>query len=75
MDNEQESAIKQAQEEWAQTTLKRVLDRTPEQQEEFTTSSLAVKGLYTPANAKDDYLSEVGFPGQYPFTRGIQPNM
>ncbi len=74
MDKDQE-AIKQAQDEWEQGTLKRVLDRSPEQQE-FTTSSLPVKGLYTPADIKDhDYLKDSGFPGQYPFTRGIQPNM
>ncbi len=74
MDKDQES-IKHAQEEWEQGTLKRVLDRSPEQQE-FTTSSLPAKGLYTPADIKDhDYLKDAGFPGQYPFTRGIQPNM
>ena len=73
MDKDQD-AIKQAQDEWEQGTLKRVLDRAPEQ--EFTTSSLPVKGLYTPADIKEhDYLQDVGFPGQYPFTRGIQPNM
>ena len=41
-----------------------------------TSSHIAVKALYTPADLKgSDYESEVGFPGEYPFTRGVQPTM
>src|SRR5256714_152811 len=44
---------------------------------EFETSShIAVKPLYTPADLKgSDYESEVGYPGEYPFTRGVQATM
>ncbi len=44
---------------------------------EFETSShTVVKPLYTPADLKgSDYESEVGYPGEYPFTRGVQATM
>jgi methylmalonyl-CoA mutase, N-terminal domain len=44
---------------------------------EFENSShIAVKALYTPADLKgSDYESEVGYPGEYPFTRGVQATM
>ena len=37
------------------------------------TSDTEIKHLYTPS--EKDYLNELGFPGEYPFTRGIYPNM
>ena len=41
-----------------------------------TESHITVKALYTPADLKgSDYESEVGYPGEYPFTRGVQPTM
>src|SRR5437660_8837315 len=41
-----------------------------------TTSRIPVKPLYTPADLKgSDYESEVGYPGEYPFTRGVQATM
>src|ERR1700759_1580901 len=41
-----------------------------------TSSHIAVKPLYTPADLKgSDYESEVGYPGEYPFTRGVQATM
>ena len=75
MSNKKE--ISREKEKWEKTTLKKVTDRFPEMKEEFTTGSwLPVKRLYTPADRKDDdYLEDLGFPGQYPFTRGVQPTM
>lgn len=75
MSNKKE--ISREKEKWEKTTLKKVTDRFPEMKEEFTTGSwLPVKRLYTPADRKeDDYLEGLGFPGQYPFTRGVQPTM
>ncbi|ASS75016.1 methylmalonyl-CoA mutase [Tumebacillus algifaecis] len=51
--------------------------RFPERRETFTTSSdtLEVKRLYTPEDAQGDYLEKLGFPGEYPYTRGVQPTM
>jgi methylmalonyl-CoA mutase, N-terminal domain len=41
-----------------------------------TSSHIPVKALYTPADLKgSDYETEVGYPGEYPFTRGVQPTM
>src|SRR5216110_3129226 len=41
-----------------------------------TSSHIPVKPLYTPADLTDtDYGSEVGYPGEYPFTRGVQATM
>ncbi|MDR3566197.1 MAG: methylmalonyl-CoA mutase family protein [Negativicutes bacterium] len=53
-----------------QVSTEKGLSRFPERK------NLAFKRLFTPLDRKDsDYLSEVGFPGQYPFTRGVQPTM
>jgi len=41
-----------------------------------TTSKIPVKNLYTPSDLEGhDYASEVGYPGEYPFTRGVHPTM
>ncbi len=40
-----------------------------------TVSGSSVDPLYYPADADDDYLEKLGFPGQYPYTRGIHANM
>ncbi len=67
-----------------QTALKRwseavekTLSKRPERKAAFVnTSDIPVKRLYTPVDRDDaDYLSEVGLPGEYPFTRGVQPTM
>ncbi len=50
-----------------------------ERRKEFSSSSgIVSKNLYTPLDLEEekiDYLRDIGFPGQYPFTRGIHPNM
>ena len=41
-----------------------------------TSSNIPVRSLYTPSDLKDgNYDQQVGYPGTYPFTRGIQPTM
>ena len=57
--------------------LARVLARFPERRPGgFRTSAAEAKRFYTPADVTDlDYLHDLGFPGQYPFTRGVQPTM
>ncbi|MBE9507660.1 MAG: methylmalonyl-CoA mutase family protein, partial [Chloroflexi bacterium] len=68
--------LRQARERWEQTTLKETLDRHPERHEEFiTTSSDVVERLYTPLDVEDGYVENLGFPGEYPFTRGVHPTM
>src|SRR6056297_1235282 len=69
--------IKKAREQWSDKTLKKVLDRFPERKEQFVTgSNKEVKRLYDPLDLEDlDYLQEIGYPGDYPYTRGVQPTM
>ncbi|MDP2973088.1 MAG: methylmalonyl-CoA mutase family protein [Deltaproteobacteria bacterium] len=57
--------------------LSKMLSETPERLPRFTTiSDLEIKGLYTPEDIKGiDHSRDIGFPGIYPFTRGVQPSM
>jgi methylmalonyl-CoA mutase N-terminal domain/subunit len=63
--------------QWENTTLKKVLDKSPEREDVFKTESgIPVKRLYTPLDLEDiDYESKLGFPGEYPYTRGVYPTM
>jgi len=62
--------------QWEKNIVDPVLQRFPERHETFTTSSdIEVKRLYTPDDVKTDYETESSFPGEYPFTRGVQPTM
>ncbi|MFN3476022.1 MAG: methylmalonyl-CoA mutase [Candidatus Methylomirabilales bacterium] len=69
--------IKDEFERWEATTLKESLKRVPERKAEFRTiSGLPVERLYTPLHTAGlDYLRDLGFPGEYPYTRGIQATM
>ncbi len=53
------------------------LPKNPERRKEFiNTSKIPIKRLYTPLDSDEEkYLSQIGFPGSYPFTRGVQPTM
>ena len=63
-------------EEWS-NNLKEKLVKRPERKKEFVnTSGIPIKRLYTPLDQTDaHYFSRVGLPGEYPFTRGVQPTM
>ncbi len=74
------SEIDKVQEEykkWEEESYKKSTEKNPERQKEFTTVSFSpVKPLYTPLDATADaYNEKVGFPGEYPYTRGVQPTM
>ena len=62
---------------WERETVAKATKRFPERKEEFTTSSdIPVKRLYTPQDVTHlDYETDLGFPSEYPFTRGVQPTM
>jgi len=61
---------------WEEGPLAKTLQRQPERDETFATSSQPVERLYTPLDIADfDYHRDLGFPGEYPFTRGVQPTM
>ncbi|MBK9093109.1 MAG: methylmalonyl-CoA mutase family protein [Anaerolineae bacterium] len=69
--------IREAVEQWEETTLQQTLAQTPERQPEFiTASSVPIGRLYTPLDvAGMDYGQDLGLPGEYPFTRGVYPTM
>ncbi len=61
---------------WEEETLKMSLKRFPKRKEEFKTSSgIPIPGINTPAFADPHYMEKLGFPGEHPFTRGVQPSM
>ncbi|MDK2585258.1 methylmalonyl-CoA mutase family protein [Romboutsia sedimentorum] len=61
---------------WEEDKVKKSLAKFPERKEHFEFDTREeVKRLYTPLDANIDYENELGFPGQYPFTRGVQPTM
>jgi methylmalonyl-CoA mutase N-terminal domain/subunit len=63
--------------EWREQTLRRALERAPERQEEFTsTSGFPIEPLYTEEHLRGfDPHEQLGYPGEYPYTRGVQPSM
>ena len=70
-------AVERDHEEWERTTLQASLKRFPRRRPGFSTiSGIPIKDLYTPADRRgEDYLRNSGFPGQYPYTRGIHATM
>ncbi len=69
--------IRAHKQQWEETTLKRTIERFPERDADFVTaSSEPVERLYTPDDvAEMDYDRDLGFPGEYPYTRGIHATM
>lgn len=63
--------------EWDEEIYQKNTMKHPEREKEFSTVSFTpVKALYTPVdNEFEKYNEKIGFPGSYPFTRGIQPTM
>ncbi|MFA6996891.1 MAG: acyl-CoA mutase large subunit family protein [Defluviitoga tunisiensis] len=63
--------------EWKENTLKKTIQRFPERKKAFlTTYDENIDVVYTPKDIeKMNYLEDIGFPGEYPFTRGVQPTM
>ncbi|MFQ3565829.1 MAG: methylmalonyl-CoA mutase family protein [Aggregatilineales bacterium] len=70
--------VHDAKKRWRENVVRAALERAPERKARFTTSSgILLEPIYTPDDApdRDDYETLLGFPGEYPFTRGIQPTM
>ncbi|TFF96502.1 methylmalonyl-CoA mutase [Candidatus Thorarchaeota archaeon] len=77
MDESELRDIKKEEKKWEKETLGPHEKKHPSRRQEFvTTSSKPVKVLYTPLDVpKFDYVKDLGFPSQYPYTRGVQPSM
>jgi methylmalonyl-CoA mutase N-terminal domain/subunit len=75
--SDEREAVKQAWDRWTKAILEPSLALGPERAEMFRTSSIdEIPRLATPLDdAGRDYVGRLGFPGEYPFTRGVQPTM
>ncbi|HEY7355426.1 MAG TPA: methylmalonyl-CoA mutase family protein [Ktedonobacterales bacterium] len=72
---------KEQDQKWRENIYKKAIQKTPERQPTFTTTSasgIEVQPLYTQADLEArgfDPAASLGYPGQYPYTRGVQPTM
>ncbi|WP_027724376.1 acyl-CoA mutase large subunit family protein [Tuberibacillus calidus] len=69
------STFQKEYEAWLEKT-KQLLEKYPERKAVFQTSSgIEIERLYHPEEPSSDYLEKLGFPGEFPYTRGIRPTM
>jgi methylmalonyl-CoA mutase N-terminal domain/subunit len=75
-DDVRSSGLFESLEKWSRDVEDK-LKKRPERKEAFVnTSGIPIRRVYTPLDVQDtDYLRDLGFPGRYPFTRGVQPTM
>ncbi len=72
-DNNSSQEIEKRKKEWESSTLKKSLQDRAEQKEVFKNlSEKTIERLYT---SGPDYVNDLGFPGEFPFTRGVYPTM
>ncbi len=77
-DKEKLAKIREEEKRWEETTVKKFIEKRPERKEKFMTDDgFEIKRVYTPADLGDDwdYMEKLGFPGEYPFTRGVYATM
>src|SRR5512145_1472199 len=69
--------LREARGRWEREVLAPATSKAPERRPRFeSTSGEEVDRLYTPEHLEGfDYLRDAGFPGEFPFTRGVQPTM
>ena len=68
-------SLKDEMNRWEKETYQPLVNRFPERKERFETSSgIPLPPVILPPETQQ-YLEKLGFPGEYPFTRGVQPNM
>ncbi|KIH77695.1 methylmalonyl-CoA mutase [Geoalkalibacter ferrihydriticus] len=69
-------SIQDEKKRWQEQTIAKVVAKNPERKPTFnTTSDIEVERLYVPEGEDSAYAEKLGFPGEYPFTRGVQPTM
>jgi methylmalonyl-CoA mutase N-terminal domain/subunit len=74
--DELKNKIQSAYNDWELNVYGKSVKKAPEREKEFTTASFKkVAPLYYPEKVNENYIEDIGFPGEYPFTRGIQPTM
>ena len=68
--------LKEAFKKWEKGSLAASLARVPERKDPFETpSGIPVERLYLPSESSNEYIDRLGFPGEFPFTRGVQTTM
>ena len=69
--------IEEKRKHWENHVYSKTIQQSPERRQKFKTlSDLEIKNLYTPEDiASLEYLKDVGFPGEFPFLRGVHPNL
>jgi len=68
--------IRKGLKQWQKTLYDRAAEEAPEGEQDFQTASgIPLKPIYTPADVADTGYSDQGFPGVYPFLRGVHPTM
>ncbi len=69
-------SIAEKKKQWTDTKVAKFLTRSPERYEKFSTSSnIEIERVFTPDFDYPGYDEKLGFPGSYPYTRGVQPTM
>jgi methylmalonyl-CoA mutase N-terminal domain/subunit len=69
-------SIESEHKRWEDQTIKPAMDRFPERKADFLTpSGIPLSRVALPTIDDPTYLERLGFPGEYPFTRGVQPTM
>jgi len=76
-DKEKINELRKERERWENITLPKWMGQRLERKSEFRNhSNMLIKRIYTPEDIKDlDYMRDLGFPGEYPFTRGVHATM
>src|SRR5437588_403593 len=75
-DKETLEQLKTERQHWEETTIQKSLQKMPEGDNLVTTSSVPINRVYTPQdNENIDYTRDLNLPGEYPYTRGVQPTM
>jgi methylmalonyl-CoA mutase N-terminal domain/subunit len=76
-DEDEIKEIKKERDRWEKTTLPNWIKQSPERKSEFKNhSGMLIKRVYTPEDVENlDYKRDLGFPGEYPFTRGVHATM
>src|SRR5881396_3602577 len=75
-DKETLEQLKAERQQWEETAVRKSQKRLPERDNLITTSGVPIDRVYTPQDNENlDYTRDLGLPGEYPFTRGVQPTM
>ncbi len=67
--------VKMERKRWENTTLKKFLEKKGERKNFLLDFGAEIERIYTPEHVAGDYMEKLGFPGEFPYTRGVYPTM